>query len=351
MEETDGVQIKHCRNGQVYRLPELPRFSVDSYCPETNTVYELFGCFWHGHTCQPFRDVATLSGDTLAERYERTMSRLEQITRAGYQVKVQWECEFEEKPEMLTHPLVRQTPLYTRDALYGGRMEAMRLHYKVRENETIQYVDVMSLYPYICKYFKFPIGHPIFHVGDACKDAEICLRMDGLIKCTIVPPEKFYHPVLPYRCNYKHLFCLCKTCVQICSTGEYVHAEDVDRAFTGTWIMDEVRLALENEYRTLENYEIYEYQVTQYNPESGEGGHFVGYINTFLKLKAEASGYPGRVRSPVDEDLYIESFWKNEGIRLDKESLNSNSAKRGLAKLCLNSMCGKLTERNDRTQT
>jgi len=62
-----------------------------------------------GHTSQPFRDVATLSGDTMAERYERTMSRLEQITRVGYQDKVQWECEFEEKPELLSHPLVRQS--------------------------------------------------------------------------------------------------------------------------------------------------------------------------------------------------------------------------------------------------
>ena len=66
------------------------------------------------------------------------MSRLEQITRAGYQVKVQWECEFEEKPDLLTHPVVRQTPLRTLDALYGGRTVAMRLHYKVRDNETIQ---------------------------------------------------------------------------------------------------------------------------------------------------------------------------------------------------------------------
>jgi len=32
----------------------------------------------------------------------------------------------------------------------------MRLHYKATEGETIQYVDVMSLYPYICKYGKFP---------------------------------------------------------------------------------------------------------------------------------------------------------------------------------------------------
>jgi G:T-mismatch repair DNA endonuclease (very short patch repair protein) len=35
-------------------------------------------------------------GDTLAERYERTMSRLEQIKEAGYQVKIQRECEFDE---------------------------------------------------------------------------------------------------------------------------------------------------------------------------------------------------------------------------------------------------------------
>ena len=32
---------------------------------------------------------------TLAERYERIMSRIERITRSGYQVKVQWECEFD----------------------------------------------------------------------------------------------------------------------------------------------------------------------------------------------------------------------------------------------------------------
>ena len=69
------------------------------------------------------------------------------------------------KPELLTHPIVEQSPLHTRDVLYGGRTEAMRLHYEARENEIIQYVDVMNLYPYICKNSKFPIGHPIIHVG------------------------------------------------------------------------------------------------------------------------------------------------------------------------------------------
>ena len=48
------------------------------------------------HMCQSFRDVNTLCGDTLAEQYERTMSRLEQIKQAVYQVKFQWECEFDD---------------------------------------------------------------------------------------------------------------------------------------------------------------------------------------------------------------------------------------------------------------
>ena len=62
--------------------------------------------------------------------------------------------------------------------------------------------------------------------------------------------------------------------------------------------MDEVRLAVQKGYRILEIHEVYEYQVTRYNPETGDGGLFANYINTFLKLKAEASGYPGWFEAP-----------------------------------------------------
>jgi len=164
------------------------------------------------------------------------MSRLDLIMQAGCEVKVQWECEFDdaEKPELHTHPIVRQRPLCTRDVLYGGRTEAMRLHNKVREIKTIQYVEVMSLYQYICKYFKFPEGHPVIHVGDVCKDMEARLRMDGLIKCSIVPPEKLYHSVHPFRCNKKIIFCLCRSCVLTSFITECVHTADEQWALTGT---------------------------------------------------------------------------------------------------------------------
>jgi hypothetical protein len=107
----------------------------------------------------------------------------------------------------------------------------MRLYYKASANETIQYVEVMRLYPYICKYFKIPIGHPKIHVGDACKDNDACLQMEGLIKCSIVPPKKLYHPVLPYRSNNKLLFCLCISCVfERNISGEFKHVGDDERA-------------------------------------------------------------------------------------------------------------------------
>jgi len=47
----------------------------------------------------------------------------------------------------------------------------------------------------------------------------------------------------------------------------------------------------------------------------------------------------------------MDQFHRDEGIRLDRDSISYNAAKRGLAKLCLNSMWGKLTERSKRTQT
>jgi len=92
-----GVRkLLHGRNGREYSLPDLPHFSVNYFCPDTRTVYEFLGCYSHGHTCQPYRDVCTLRRDTLAERYERRMMRIEHITRTGYQVEIQWEWQFDE---------------------------------------------------------------------------------------------------------------------------------------------------------------------------------------------------------------------------------------------------------------
>jgi hypothetical protein len=36
-------------------------------------VFEFCGCYFNGQTCLQYRDIPTMGGDTLAQRYEETM--------------------------------------------------------------------------------------------------------------------------------------------------------------------------------------------------------------------------------------------------------------------------------------
>jgi hypothetical protein len=139
--------------------------------------------------------------------------------------------------------------------------------------------------------------------------------------------------------------------MELNTTSECRHESVADRALTATWVLDEIRLAVQKGYKVIKIYEVYEYRITQYTPQTRLGGLFAEYIDTFLKLKAEASGYPDWVRSSDDENRYIREFSVSEVIQLYKDCIQRNAARRALAKLCLNLMWGKLTERNNRTRT
>jgi hypothetical protein len=114
---------------------------------------------------------------------------------------------------------------------------------------------------------------------------------------------------------------------------EYCTHETVaERALTGTWVLDEIRVAVQHGYEVVKVHEVYEYQETRYDPQTVDGGLFAQYINTFLKLKAEASRYPNCVQCPADEDRYISEFQASEGILLDRANIGPNPAKTGLSK-------------------
>ena len=83
------------------------------------------------------------------------------------------------------------------------------------------------------------MGHHAIHVGDA-------MLRKGLIKCSILPPKRLYHPVLTFRCNNKLLFCLCKSCAtEKITDSECAHETVAERALIGRWFVDEVRLAMQ----------------------------------------------------------------------------------------------------------
>ena len=125
---------------------------------------------------------------------------------------------------------------------------------------------------------KFPTGHPIIYINEECNNVDL-KKMFGLIKCKILPPHDLYFPVLPLRCQGKLLFPLCFSCAETNNLSNCKH-----RCITGTWTTIEVNKAIEFGYRIVEIYEIYHY--------SRQEKFFSDYVNCFLKIKQEASGYP-----------------------------------------------------------
>jgi len=122
------------------------------------------------------------------------------------------------------------------------------------------------------------------------------------------------------------------------------------RALIGTWVIEEVKLAGRKNWGYWDFLDV-RIGCHLVRSAEGQGGFYVECVVTFLKLKTEASGYPDWVRTPKDEDRYTANFLASEGIHLDQEVLRPNAAKRGLVKLCLYYMWGKLTEGNNRMKS
>ena len=122
--------------------------------------------------------------------------------------------------------------------------------------------------------------------------------------------------------------------------------------FVGTWCTPELAKAIQVGYRVLKIYEVYHWDnTTQYDVSTGKGGLFSGYINMFLKIKQEASGWPSWCETEVQKQEYITSYKRHEGIQLDYDKISKNNGLRSLAKLCLNSFWGKFGQRTNFPQT
>jgi DNA polymerase elongation subunit (family B) len=123
------------------------------------------------------------------------------------------------------------------------------------------------------------------------------------------------------------------------------------RILCGTWGTLEVQKAVELGYRILKIYEIWHFENSEkYDPETKSGGIFTEYINTFLKGKQEASGFPNHIKTEQDKRAYIKNYYDKERVNLDYDKIQKNPAQRTCYKLCLNSMWGRLGMNCDRYQ-
>ena len=127
------------------------------------------------------------------------------------------------------------------------------------------------------------------------------------------------------------MFPLCSVCHDTINQGTCTHSED-KRCLVGTWVVHEVRKAMEMGYSLIDVFEFWEYNVMCYDNENNSGGLFAQDINIILKLKHESSDYPFWVHSEDDKERYIEDYRPAEGIALDKASFFKNAGQRTLEK-------------------
>jgi hypothetical protein len=112
-------KIIHAGNGREVHLAGVLNVKVDGYRQETNEGLEYLGCFWHGCLCMPNRHKPIgNTEETLENRYEETMARLQKIKDAGYTVVSIWGCEFRKllhnTPGLENESLVCSSPLFFR---------------------------------------------------------------------------------------------------------------------------------------------------------------------------------------------------------------------------------------------
>lgn len=353
-EKKRNINIKHAAKQKEVKLNGI---RVDGYCEETNQIFQMHGCWYHGCvTCFPANRDKPLynnSIETFNSRYESTLTTTNRLQNFGFEVIEMWECVFknqvhnnkEMKHCLDSDSVLWSSPLNPRDSFYGGRTGNTVMYYKAKTGEKIRYLDICSLYPYICKTGKFPIGHPEVLIGEDCQNVNL-LEIDGLIKCKILPPQSLYHPVLPIKMNNKLMFVLCRTCGEQMNPGDCSHSDN-ERSLISTWVVQEVVKAIEKGYKVQEIYEIWKYEVQQYDKENQVNGLFTEMMNKFIQVKQEASGWPLLCTTKDQKQQYLEQFSQSENIELVPQKIVNNPGLRSLAKLILNSFWGKLGQREN----
>lgn len=81
-------------------------------------------------------------------------------------------------------------------------------------------------------------------------------------------------------------------------------------------------MATSKRYKILKIYEVYHFaESSKYDVESCEGGLFAQYVNMFLKIKEEASGFPVGCDTEEGKRKYIGEYKEIEGIQLEYDKI------------------------------
>lgn len=228
---SEGLDIRHAINSGEKTIGP---YRVDGYYETKGdkVVLEFHRDFWHGNPAKFSRStINPVNRMTMGELFDKTLEKRHYLEDLGYTYRCIWDSDFEQQckniPPMkaFVNQLDIVTPVEPRDAFYRGSTEAYTLYKEASTGEDIDYYDGTSLYPWVNKTGKIPLGHPTI-ITENFRTVD---QYEGLIKCKILPPRLLFHPVLPCKVNVLQLSC---------------NHSDNERSFVGTWVTDELKKSM-----------------------------------------------------------------------------------------------------------
>ena len=98
---SNGNSIKHALNGGEKKLTIGDKaYKVDRFCKETNTIYEFYGCFWHG--CPNWYKPNIINSKNqkyMGTLNDLTVEKRDTIKNAGYSHVSTYECQLTKNKE------------------------------------------------------------------------------------------------------------------------------------------------------------------------------------------------------------------------------------------------------------
>lgn len=236
------------------------------------------------------------------------------------------------------YPMSRTYDAWVRRSLMGGRTQVFQSYVSVEGTSSkLRYIDVKSLYPWVNTFCEYPVGKPeqLVTWAEPITEAVIIQEMlefsFGFMEVDVTPPTDILHPLLGSHCENRLVFDNLPKTKAVYTTVELKKAVELG------YVITKVYSVLNWANRTTDL--------------------FKGYMLNFLKLKQESSGWGDKrlngeyVETEEEKEVWVREYHGKEGIWLEKDKIEYNAGIRALSKLCLNSLWGKLGQREYRRKT
>jgi hypothetical protein len=335
---------RHCKATMWKACTHLREWVADDGLPvdgfawvgDHRHVWEYYDCTERGcPLCTSPLERNARFGCSNRDAYGKVVQRQRVLSKLGYIVHEQWTHNEADRP-MVDHSFHQYDCMAAQrqrsdGGFFGGRVEVFKPMWRCREDEKIQYIDVVSLYPWVCATQRMCTGFPIVYLGD---------RIDRSRVCKDHPDAYFGYAHVRIRGNPDDYFGGVPRKDR--ETGRLVFDNS---EYTVTCFLTELYERLENGAELLDVYEVW-----HWDEANAVEGPMAGYVAYFLRDKMECSGWKalcGRIPETDDEKAAICDDLERENLYLCRprpEKVMDNPGGRQLAKLRLNMLWGKFVQ-------